>query len=100
MINLKFKDIKKRKLVTQYENSKFIMHLIHSNKNFKSSIQSNLSQFKNRNISKNSCVVRLTKRCVISNNNKTIHSQFKLSRSIFLKFARLNLIFGLRKTSW
>lgn len=100
MKNLKIKDIKKRKLVSQYENSKFIMNLISSDHNLESSIQSNLSLLKNSRSSKNSCAIKLTKRCIVTNNNKILNSQFKISRSIFLKFARLNLIFGLKKNYW
>nr|QYC61845.1 ribosomal protein S14 [Actinocyclus sp. mgcode 4] len=97
MINLKIKNIKRRKLITKYENSKYILNLIYSNKNFNNSIQSNLVQFKNKNIPINSCSIKLTKRCILTNNNKILNSHFSISRSVFLKFARLNLIFGVKK---
>jgi len=100
MINLKLKDIKKRKIISKYENSKLIFNLINSNNNFEFLIQYNLAQFKNKKISRNTCVARLSKRCVLTNNNKILNSHFKLSRYMFLKFARFNSIFGLKKSYW
>ena len=100
MIKLKFKDIKKRKLVKNYEHLKFVLKLIDTNIHFDFLMQCNLTHFKYRNTPKDSSSVRLSKRCVLSNNKTLLNKHFKLSRSVFLKFARFNSIYGLKKFYW
>jgi len=100
MINLKFKDSQKRKLFKKFEHSKYIYNLIESNISFPFFIYLNVIQLKKINVPQNSCFIRLTKRCVLTNKNKILNNYFKLSRQSFLKFARFNLIFGIKKNSW
>lgn len=100
MLKIKFKDCQKRQLVKKLEYSKYIYTLLKSNFNFSLFISLNLIQLKKNNISKNSCYIRIAKRCVLTNNNKILNKYFKISRHFFRKFARFNLIFGIKKNSW
>lgn len=97
---LKFKDKKKRQFVKNNENLKFVFKLIQLNTNIKLLIHYNLAIIKNSNISKNSCVIRLKSRCLLTNKKTTFNKHFKLSRHMFLKYARFNYFFGLKKFCW
>jgi ribosomal protein S14 len=97
---LKLREIKKRQLVKNYENSKYVFKLIESNLNIKLLIQYNLILIKNLNVPKNSCVTRLRQRCLLTHNKTTLNKYFKLSRHMFLKYARFNFFFGLKKFYW
>lgn len=100
MIKLKFTNLKKRQLIKQFESYKYTYNLIESNLNFSFFLYLNLIQLKKLYLPINSCDIRVTKRCVYTNNNKIFNKYYKLSRQSFRKFARFNLIFGINKNSW
>lgn len=100
MKKLKIKNIKKRQLFKFYELPIFIKKLTLKNQilNNDKLVGLNLKLFK-YNVSKNSRS-KITNRCIFSNKKTNVHKFFTVSRSIFRKLARFNLVYGLHKIYW
>lgn len=96
---LKVKNKKIRATIQKFEHKKFILKTVNMNNYLASAIKYNLL-YKKLKIKQNSSSVRLSKRCVLSNKKAIINKKFRISRYMFLKFARLNIIHGLKKNYW
>ena len=96
---LKVKNKKIRATIRKFEHKKFILKIVNMNKFLALAIKYNLLSIKLK-IKKNNSHVRITKRCILSNKKAIINKKFRISRYMFLKFARLNLIHGLKKNYW
>jgi len=93
---LKKKEKKKRVFFYVLEDSLKIVKSIRTNNSFNYLMKWNLLHIQTL-FSKNSSKVRASNRCIISNRKNIIHKHFKLSRLVFLKFARFGFIHGITK---
>ena len=96
MRKLKIKDKNKRFFVFKFEEYKKISKSIINNNTFNNLIKWNIIR-KQSFLSKNSSRIRVSNRCVVSNRRNVIYKHFRLSRLIFLKFARFGILYGITK---
>lgn len=96
---LKVKIKNKKKLVLKFEHKKLIYKLLKFNKFLNSEVKFNIFN-ENCFLPINSSKIRLTKRCIITNNKKIFNKNFRISRFLFFKYARLSYLYGLQKDSW
>ena len=92
-------DAKKRKIVNKFETDLFIYKSILKNFNFSNIIRWN-ALLKLSDLPKNSCEVRLNKRCNITGRKSSCNSLYRFSRLVFLRLLRSGDISGFKKSSW
>lgn len=51
-------------------------------------------------LSKTSLKVRIKNRCIITNKSQSVYRDFRLNRSTFKNLISLDLLVGVRKSSW
>lgn len=96
---LKVKNKKIRKEIKKSEQKKLIIKLAELNNYITLPIKNNLLHHKS-SLKKNSSFIRSTKRCILSNKKTIFNKKFRISRFMFLKYARLNILYGIKKNSW
>jgi small subunit ribosomal protein S14 len=97
ILNIKNKRI--RKVIKKLEQNRFILKTISSNSNL-FYLTRWKAFFQLRNLTKNSSTTRMTNRCIISGRKKRLSKILNVSRLVFLNFARLTEISGIRKAVW
>ena len=98
MKKLVYKDISKRKTVSNYLNKKTILKGIYNN-----SCLSTFIRWKAIdslvNLPKNASLTRVKSRCIITGKNSKNNKFYRFSRLTFLRLARAGSISGLRKST-
>ena len=96
---LKIKNIKNRFWVKTFEKKKLVYKIVKFSKIVNIEIKKN-SEYEHLYLSKKTSSVRLTKRCILTNKKSIFNKNIRISRFMFLKYARLNLIYGIKKNFW
>ena len=96
---LNIKDKKIRKVIKNLEQNRFILKTISKNANL-FYLTRWKAFFKLKNLAKNSSRTRMTNRCIISGRKKRLTKILNVSRLVFLNFARLTEISGVKKAVW
>lgn len=93
------KDKKRRRLYFLYEKKYFILKYLHHNRNLpynvRKSAYEQLVKFP-----RNSSLVRLRNRCVLTSRGRSVYRKFKLSRLMLRKLALKGELPGVKKISW
>jgi ribosomal protein S14 len=92
------KDQKKRNLYLKYEKDRKILKALSRNINLKPLVRDKASQTL-ASLPKDSSIVRLRNRCILTGRGRAVISGFNLSRLMLRKLGRDGLIQGLRKSS-
>lgn len=93
------KDKKRRKLYTLYEKKRIILKYLHGN--IKLPLQVRKNAYKQLvMLPKNSSLVRLRSRCILTNRGRAVYKIFKISRLMFRQLALQGNIPGIKKASW
>ncbi len=92
------KDKKKRSLYFKYEKNRKILKALGCNINLTPTIRYKASETL-ASFPKDSSIVRLRNRCVLTGRGRSVISGFNLSRLMLRKLGRDGLIQGLRKSS-
>lgn len=92
------KDQKKRNLYLKYEKDRKILKALSRNINLKPLVREKASQTL-ASLPKDSSIVRLRNRCILTGRGRAVISGFNLSRLMLRKLGRDGLIQGLRKSS-
>ena len=88
-----------RQVVKKLEQNRFILKTISKNTNL-FYLTRWKAFFKLRSLPKTSSKTRITNRCIISGRKKRLTKILNVSRLVFLNFARLAEISGVRKAVW
>jgi small subunit ribosomal protein S14 len=99
MKNLNIKNKRIRKAIKKQEQNRFILKTISDNSNL-FYLTRWKAFFKLRNLTKNSSKTRMTNRCIVSGRKKRLTKILNVSRLVFLNFARLTEISGIKKAVW
>lgn len=99
MIKIYSKDFKKRKIVKQFELEHFVLKQIYFNSNYMKLLKWNAVD-KLIKLPKKSSKTLMSNRCIKTINRKVFHKFSNLSRTVFLKLAKLGQISGLKKSCW
>lgn len=92
------KDKKKRSLYFKYEKDRKILKALECNINIAPTLRNKASQTL-ASLPKDSSIVRLRNRCILTGRGRAVISGFNLSRLMLRKLGRDGLIQGLRKSS-
>lgn len=90
------KNKKTRKTFKNFEHLKLINKIIKVNNDFILPLKRNSSYY-NSILPKKSTYVKIYKLCLFSNKHKTFNKYLNISRINYLKYARSNMIYGLKK---
>lgn len=93
------RDIKRRQLYKKYELIRNLLKSIIYNRNLKPIIRYN-AFLKLNSLPKDSSIVRIRNRCVLTGRSRAVYKLFKISRTIFRKLASNGYIQGVQKSSW
>lgn len=93
---LKTKNVKLRRSIYKFEHLQFINKLINVNNYVSFFIKRNINT-QSLKIRKQYSFVKVSKRCVVTNKQKIFNKYLNISRLNFLKYARFNHIYGLKK---
>ena len=98
MTNSIVKDKKKRNLYLKYEKDRKIFKALSCNFNLPLLVRSKAAQVLS-SFPKDSSIVRLRNRCILTGRARAVISGFNLSRLMLRKLGRDGMIQGLRKSS-
>lgn len=90
---------KNRMLFKNTETNKYIVKSISKNIHLKTSLVWNSNFFIFKNFYKDS-ITLLNNCCIFTGKSVSLNLKYKISRMCFLKFSRLNSIYGFKKLSW
>jgi ribosomal protein S14 len=96
---LSIKNKKMRQAIKNLEQSRFVLKTISKNTNL-FYLTRWKAFFKLRTLPKTSSKTLITNRCIISRRKKRLTKILNVSRLVFLNFARLAEISGIRKAVW
>lgn len=92
------KDQKRRRIYLKYEKERKILKALYYNLNLPSILRAKAGQFLS-SLPKNSSIVRLRNRCILTGRGCGVISGFNMSRLMLRKLGRDGIIQGLRKSS-
>jgi ribosomal protein S14 len=93
------KDQKRRLLVNKYELKRKLLKSIIYNLQLPKYVQF-LAITKLNSFPKESSIVRIRNRCVITGRSRSVYKDFKLSRMMLRSFALNGFLTGITKSSW
>lgn len=99
MKTLNIKSKKVRRFIKKTEQNRFILKTILKNTNL-FHLTRWKACFKLQNLPKTSSKTLITNRCIISRRKKRLNKIINVSRLVFLNFARLTEICGIKKSVW
>lgn len=92
------KDQKKRRIYLKYEKERKIFKALYYNLNLPSILRAKAGQSLS-SLPKDSSIVRLRNRCILTGRGRGVISGFNMSRLMLRKLGRDGIIQGLRKSS-
>ena len=96
---LRIKNKKIRQMIKKSEHQKLVHKLIKVTDYLNFTIKQN-SLYHRLTRKKRSSFVKISRRCILSNKKTIFNKKFRISRFMFLRFARLNILHGIRKNYW
>lgn len=96
---LNYKDKIRRRKFLYFEEERLRLKFISYNRKLHYSIRQ-LYLSKLSTLSKDASQVRIKNRCLITNRGQSVYRLFHISRITLKEFVGLNLITGIRKSSW
>lgn len=100
MKKLKIKDLKRRNLLVNAEQERFVLRIIYENENFNMLLRWNAFTRLKHLLFLGNAISSISNRCLYSINKKKFNKNTTFSRHIFLKLIRTGQIYGVRKASW
>jgi len=99
MKNIIERDKKRRILIKKYEKKRQAYKSIIHNYHLPSDIRWN-SSIELSKLPKDSSLVKLDNRCILTGRSKSVNRSYRLSRMVFRELCRFGKIPGLKKSSW
>jgi len=96
---LGFYDLNKRRNFSKSEIERIRLKSVFNNRNLSFAVRFLFLQ-KISCFSKNSSYVRIKNRCLVTKRGQSVYRNFKINRITLREIMRLNLLNGLRKSSW
>ncbi len=96
---LSFKNKRNRQEIKKHERDRFILKTILKNTNL-FYLTRWKAFFKLKNIQKISSKTSVTNRCILSKRKKRLNKMLNVSRLVFLNFARIAEVNGIKKAIW